>query len=92
MFTLSFTSIVAIIIFLFVFRRPVKQLTTDLPDVVSNLIEPAVIMTGQLKPTAMVCSMETNARLITRAKKAAEQLENSGNKSVEALYKEMISK
>lgn len=89
MFTISFTSVVIIIIILFVFRRPVKQLTNDMPEVVSNLIKPVVKTTAQLDPIVSVNILENDVRLIKRANIAAKAIEAEGNVNVIEIYNKL---
>lgn len=86
MFTLSFTSVAVILIVAWIFRRPIKTLTTEMPEVVSNLIAPAVKATAQLDPIVSVNILENDVRLIKRATIAAKEIEAQGNENVMEIY------
>ena len=87
MFEVSVTTVVLVIVILFVFRSNIKQLTAAAPKIANSVISPAVRAAAHIDHVVATNCNESVLELVERNIVIKEQLDAKGIKSVEDLNK-----
>ena len=87
MFEVSVTTVVLVIVILFVFRSNIKQLTAAAPKIANSIISPAVRAAAHVDHVVATNCNESVLELVERNIVIKEQLDAKGIKSVEDLNK-----
>ena len=87
MFEVSVTTVVLVIVILFVFRSNIKQLTAAAPKIANSVISPAVRAAAHVDHVVATNCNESVLELVERNIVIKEQLDAKGIKSVEDLNK-----